>query len=186
MNDFSISCAPLEGLRLIERRKLADSRGFLSRIYASEELKSCGWTKEVAHINHTYTAKRGTLRGMHFQVMPHAEMKLVTCIRGAIIDVVVDIRQGSKTFLSHHMETLSEQNNRSLLIPEGFAHGFQALTDNVELIYCHSEPYSPSCESGLHPLDSSLGISWPIPVEKISSKDASYALIDKKYKGLFL
>ena len=107
---------------------MGDARGFLSRLFCAEELRAAGWTGPIAQINHTHTARKGTVRGMHFQYPPHAEMKLVSCLRGEVWDVAVDIRAGSQTFLRWHAEILSADNGRALLIPQGFAHGFQALT----------------------------------------------------------
>ena len=167
MNRFLITEMPLSGLKLIERKKIGDSRGFLSRLFCMEELSAAGWVKPVAQINHTYTANKGTVRGMHFQREPHAEMKLVTCIRGEIFDVAMDVRAGSPTFLKWHGEILSADNCKALLIPEGFAHGFQTLTDDVELIYFHSAAYSPDAESGLNPNDRMLSIKWSLPIRPV-------------------
>ena len=119
MSRFTISDLSLAGLKLITRQRLGDSRGFLSRLFCAEELAAAGWVKPVAQINHTYTAIRGTLRGMHFQRPPHAEMKLVSCLRGEVWDVAVDVRPGSPTFLCWHAERLSANNGQALLIPEG-------------------------------------------------------------------
>jgi dTDP-4-dehydrorhamnose 3,5-epimerase len=177
MNRFAVNDLPLEGLKLIARLRIGDSRGFLSRLFCAEELAAAGWVKPIAQINHTYTAMRGTVRGMHFQRPPHAEMKLVTCIRGEIWDVAVDVRAGSPSFLHWHAERLSADNGRALLIPEGFAHGFQALTDDVELLYCHSAVYSASAEAGLNPLDARLAITWPLSITELSARDAAHPLI---------
>ena len=135
MNRLICTDLPMSGLALIERQRLGDSRGFLSRLFCAEELNKTGWKKPIAQINHTLTSQCGTVRGMHFQHPPYAEMKLVTCIRGQVWDVVVDLREDSPTFLHWHAEILSRENNRALLIPEGFAHGFQTLVDDVELLY---------------------------------------------------
>ena len=128
MNRFRIQSTPLSGLQVITRQMLGDHRGFLSRLFCADELAQAGWTKPIAQINHTYTAKKGTVRGMHFQHPPHAEMKLVSCIRGEVWDVAVDLRANSPTFLHWHAEVLSADNHKALLIPEGFAHGFQTLS----------------------------------------------------------
>ena len=184
MNRFVITDLPLPGLKLIERQLLCDSRGFLVRLYCSEELAAAGWRKPIAQINHTYTVKRGTVRGMHFQQVPHAEMKLVSCIRGKVWDVTVDLRAGSKTFLHWHAEELSADNRRALFIPEGFAHGFQAMTDDVELLYCHSAVYKTEAEAGLNPLDPALAISWPLEVTEISSRDAQHPMFNHNFSGI--
>lgn len=184
MRRFHVSDLPLEGLKLVERAVLGDSRGFLSRLFCAEELRAAGWEKPVAQLNQTRTAIRGTVRGLHFQGPPDMEMKLVTCIRGRVWDVAVDLREGSRTLLHWHAEELSAANHRALLIPEGFAHGFQALTDDAELIYVHSSAYSPASESGLHPQDRRLGISWPLPVQGLSARDAAHPLITHSFRGL--
>lgn len=186
MNRFAIFEVPLTGLKLIERQRLGDSRGFLSRLFCAEELAAAGWHQPIAQINHTYTAQRGTVRGIHYQSPPHAEMKLVSCIRGEVWDVAVDLRAGSSTFLHWHAEILSAENNRALLIPEGFAHGFQALTDDVEMLYCHSVAHSPEAEAGLNAKDPRLSITWPLAISEISLRDAKHPLIDAKFEGVRL
>lgn len=184
MSRFSISDLPLAGLVAIQRSHMGDNRGFLSRLFCADELRAAGWHKPIAQINHTLTSRRGTVRGMHFQRAPHAEMKLVSCIRGEIWDVAVDLREGSPTFLKWHAERLSSQNGRAILIPEGFAHGFQSLSDDVELIYCHSTSHVPQSEGGLHPQDPRLGIAWPLEFAEISTRDAIHPLITTQFQGL--
>ena len=147
MNRFTVVTLPLPGLQRIERMRLGDARGFLARVFCADELARVGWQKPIAQLNHSYTAARGTVRGMHYQRPPHAEMKLVSCLRGAVWDVAVDLRRESPTFLGWHAEELSADNGRALLIPEGFAHGFQTLSDDVELLYCHSAPHAPAAEA---------------------------------------
>jgi dTDP-4-dehydrorhamnose 3,5-epimerase len=172
LSRFTVSDLPLEGLKLVERHPVGDARGFFVRLFCADELAAWGWRKPVAQINQTYSALRGTVRGMHFQRAPHAEIKLVTCIRGAVWDVAVDVRPESPTYLRWHAEELSASNGRSLLIPEGFAHGFQCLSDDVELLYCHSAAYAPAAEDGLNPRDPALAIAWPLPITEISARDA--------------
>lgn len=184
MSRLQYSNTSLPGLRLIQRQRIGDQRGFLDRLFCAEELAAAGWLRPIAQINHTYTQRQGTVRGMHFQYPPHAEMKLVTCLRGAVWDVAVDLRQDSPTFLSWHAEELSPENQRALLIPEGFAHGFQALTSDVEMLYCHSASYAPDAEGGLHPEDSSLSINWPQPISELSERDTSHPLINDEFKGV--
>ena len=184
MSRFTIADLPLAGLKRVQRQRLGDNRGFLARLFCAEELAAAGWTKPIAQINHTFTAKQGTVRGMHFQRPPHAEMKLVSCIRGEVWDVAVDLRVGSPTYLHWHAERLSAQNGCALLIPEGFAHGFQALTDDVELLYCHSAAYSAQAEGGLNPNDPRLGIAWPLAIAELSARDAGHALITSDFEGV--
>ena len=182
MSRFTVTDLPLAELKLIERQCLGDSRGFLSRLFCAEELAATGWHKPIAQINHAYTAQCGTVRGMHFQRPPHAEMKLGTCIQGEVWDVAVDLRAGSSTFLYWHAEILSAENNRALLIPEGFAHGLQTLTNDVALLYCHSAAYNPNAEMGLNAMDPSLTINWPRPIREQSTRDKSYPFITKEFK----
>jgi len=186
MNRFIIFDTPLSGLKVIERRKTQDSRGSLSRIFCNQELSSCGWQMPIAQINHTCTRSKGIIRGMHFQRPPHSEMKLVTCLQGEIWDIAVDIRAESPTFLQWHSVFLSADNLLSLMIPKGFAHGFQTITDDVELLYCHSASYHEKAEAGLNPLDPRLSIEWPVVVTEISSRDKSHPFIHDDFKGVCL
>lgn len=186
MKMLDVTDTPIDGLKLVGRERFEDDRGFLSRIFCAEDLAAAGWTSTIAQINHTRTRGKGAVRGMHYQMPPHAEMKLVTCFRGKIWDVAVDIRSGSPTFLRWHAEILSEDNYRSLLIPEGFAHGFQVLTEDVEMLYLHSSSYHRESEGGLNPLDERLGIDWPLPVSLLSERDKSHAAISEGFEGVRL
>lgn len=186
MTRFVVTDLPLLGLKLVERQRIGDKRGFLSRLFCADELATVGWKKPIVQINLTHTAKRGTVRGMHFQQPPHAEMKLVSCIRGEVCDVVVDVRANSPTFLRWHAERLSADNGLGLLIPEGFAHGFQTLTDEVDLLYCHSASYCPLAEAGLNPQDTRLAIHWPLAITDLSPRDTAHPLIDIEFIGVFL
>ncbi len=186
MNRLTLKALPLSGLRLVERSSVTDGRGALTRLFCAQELAQAGWRQPVAQINHSWTAKGGTVRGMHFQYPPYAEMKIVTCLRGAIWDVAVDVRSESPTFLHWHAEELSAVNNRALVIPEGFAHGFQTLVDDCELIYLHSKAYAPEAEAGFNPKDSKLSISWPLAIAKLSSRDAQLPMLHHQFKGVKL
>ncbi len=186
MSRFTVTELPLAGLKLVARQRQVDSRGFLSRLFCAEELALAGWTVPVIQINHNCTATGGTVRGMHFQRPPHAEMKLVSCLRGEVWDVAVDVRTDSPTFLRWHAELLSADNGQALLIPEGFAHGFQALTDDAELLYCHSAAYSANAEASLNPLDPRLAIAWPLPIGELSDKDRSRPFVDQNFAGVQL
>lgn len=184
MSRFETTDTPLAGLRRVQRQRLGDSRGFLARLFCADELAAAGFDRPIAQINHTFTAQRGTVRGLHFQRPPFAEVKLVSCLRGEVWDVAVDLREGSPTFLRWHAERLSADNGQALLIPEGFAHGFQALTDEVELLYCHSVAYAAQAEAGLNPHDPMLMLSWPLPVVELSARDASHPLITDAFRGI--
>jgi dTDP-4-dehydrorhamnose 3,5-epimerase len=183
---FQITDLPLAGLKLIERKPIGDHRGFLSRIFCAEELQSAGWDLPTAQINHTYTAKKGTVRGLHFQHSSYAEKKLVNCLRGDIWDVVVDLRQNSLTFLKWHAEYLSAENHRALLIPEGFAHGFQVMTDDVEMLYLHSAIYHAEAEDGLNVADPTLSINWPLSITEQSERDKNHPMITEQFTGISL
>lgn len=186
MTRFTISDLPLPELKRVHRHRLGDTRGFLTRLFCAEDLLDIGWEKPVSQLNHTYTATKGTVRGMHFQLPPHSEMKLVSCIRGEVWDVAVDLRQNSPTFLKWHAEHLSADNNNALLIPQGFAHGFQTLSDNVELLYCHSAPFNASAEAGLDVRDERLEISWPLMITELSERDQNFPLLDSRYRGIVI
>jgi dTDP-4-dehydrorhamnose 3,5-epimerase len=186
MTRFLSTTLPLAGLMLIERQQVGDDRGFLSRIFCAEELGASGWEKPISQINHTYTRAKGTVRGLHFQRQPCCEIKLVSIVRGVVWDVAVDLRKDSATYLQWHAESLSAENGRAMLIPEGFAHGFQSLTDDVELLYCHSAQYNPDVEDGLHPKDPRLAINWPLVVSDISDRDENHHFIDKNFVGIDL
>jgi dTDP-4-dehydrorhamnose 3,5-epimerase len=179
-------CVPLaiRGVMAVKRQHVGDSRGFLSRLFCADELATAGWVWPVAQINHSYTAQAGTVRGMHYQHPPHADAKLVTCLQGRVWDVAVDLRADSPTFLQWCAHELSADNQTALLIPPGCAHGFQALSQDVELLYLHSAPYVPQLDAGLNPNDLRLGIRWPVPVGVISEKDATRPLLANGFRGL--
>jgi dTDP-4-dehydrorhamnose 3,5-epimerase len=186
MSRFTIIDTPIDGLKIVEHQLLGDNRGFLARLFCAEELAIAGWKSPIAQINQTLTQKQGTVRGLHYQQPPNAEMKLVTCLHGAIWDVAVDLRAGSPTFLQWHAEELSATNHRALLIPEGFAHGFQALSDDCELIYLHTKPYTPGAEAGLNAKDSMLSITWPQAITELSTRDAQHTMLNHQFKGVTL
>jgi dTDP-4-dehydrorhamnose 3,5-epimerase len=184
MSRFDFIPTPLSGLKLVQRKAMEDHRGFLSRVYCAEEFAEAGAGKPIAQINHTLTRKKGAVRGLHFQHPPHAETKLVSCLKGEIFDVAVDLRSGSPTFLHWHGEILTAANRRSLLIPEGYAHGFQALTDDCELIYLHTAAYHHEAEGALNVADPRLSISWPLPIDDISERDRNHPFISQEYRGI--
>ena len=175
---------PIAGLTVVQRNPIEDARGFFSRFYCAYEFATLGFGKPIQQINHTYTIKAGAIRGMHFQYPPHAEVKLVSCLRGEVFDVAVDLRRDSPTFLQWHAEILSAANRRSLLIPEGFAHGFQTLTKDCELIYLHTAPYVKDAEGALNVTDTKLNIKWPREITEISDRDRAHPMISADFKGL--
>lgn len=162
----------LRGLFVVQRNKKTDSRGSLERLFCVSNLSSwCG--RPVRQINKTTTLQKGTIRGLHFQYPPAAEFKLVTCISGSVFDVAVDLRLHSETYGKSFCIELTEKNATSVIIPTGFAHGFQTLSSNVEMLYLHSEDYSPSCEAGVDALDADLAIPWPRMCSERSTRDAN-------------
>ena len=170
----------------MQRKTIIDQRGFLSRFYCAEEFALAGVNKPIAQINHTLTRNKGAVRGLHYQHPPHAETKLVSCLSGEIWDVAVDIRRDSPTFLQWHGEILSATNRKSLLIPEGYAHGFQAMTEDCELIYLHTTAYHPGSEDALNVADPILSIAWPLPISDLSERDRTHSLIAQNFQGLNL
>lgn len=186
MSSLTVSDLPLAGLKRVQRQRLADERGAFARLFCAEELAAAGWTLPVAQVNHSLTRSRGTVRGLHYQHAPHAEMKLVSCVRGEVWDVAVDMRAGSPTFLQWCAQFLSAADGAAVLIPAGFAHGFQALSDDAELVYCHSAAYAPTAEAGLHVRDARLAINWPLPVLGLSPRDAAFAWLTPGFKGVSL
>jgi dTDP-4-dehydrorhamnose 3,5-epimerase len=186
MSYFHFKDTPFHGLKVIQRHPRKDSRGQFTRVFCSEELSAAGWRTPVMQINHSLTSEIGSVRGLHYQKPPKAEKKMLLCLRGRVWDVVVDLRSSSKTFLSWHAEELSADNNKAILIPEGFAHGFQVLEKESELLYLHSEQYAPQLEDGLSPLDPRLSISWPLPIAEMSDRDRGLPVLTDKYKGVSL
>lgn len=183
-NRFDILDTPIQDLKVIQRKILGDCRGYFERLFCVEELKQMTPSKGCVQINHSLTEKRGTIRGMHFQHPPHAETKFVSCLRGSIFDIGVDLRQGSPTFLKWYGETLSAENHKTLVIPDGFAHGYQTLEENCELVYICTEFYEPEHESGIRYNDPSINITWPVELSNISDKDKSHPFIESDFKGI--
>lgn len=186
MARFEFLPTSLAGLLAVQRRRLDDPRGFLSRVYCADEFAAVGVRKALAQINHTLTRRTGTVRGMHFQRPPYAETKLVSCLRGEVFDVAVDLRRHSSTFLRWHADILSAANQRSLLIPEGFAHGFQTLTDDCELLYLHTAAHEPSAEGAVNPADPRLAIRWPLAIADMSDRDRIHPMLSDEFDGLDL
>jgi dTDP-4-dehydrorhamnose 3,5-epimerase len=164
----------LNGAFIIELDRKQDERGFFARAFCQKEFREHGLKSVIAQSNVASNAKKGTLRGMHFQYPPAAESKLVRCTRGAILDIIVDLRPESPTYLEHTSVELNEDNMRALYVPERFAHGYQALRDNTETSYQVGEFYTPSAEGGLRYDDPRLRLNWPLPVSVISPKDQAF------------
>jgi dTDP-4-dehydrorhamnose 3,5-epimerase len=176
---------PLQGNFLIDIKVNADERGWFGRTFCKETFKNeIGHTKEWVQMNHSFTNLKGTIRGMHYQLAPHTEIKLVRCIAGSVFDVVVDLRKDSKTYLQYFGAILSSSNKTMMYVPQGFAHGFQTLAPNTELIYCHSEIYNGDAEAGILYNDSLLNILWPLEVTELSQRDTEHSLINSDFKAL--
>ena len=181
---FRLQPTALAGVVVVERQPIADERGWFERLFCARELESLTGGQPIAQINRSLTRRRGTVRGLHYQRPPQTEIKLVACTRGEILDVAVDLRAGSPTFLQWHGERLDANDGRMLLIPEGCAHGFQTLTDDCELLYLHTAEYAPAAEAGLHPEDPRLAIRWPLPIAELSPRDRAHPLLDARFAGV--
>jgi dTDP-4-dehydrorhamnose 3,5-epimerase len=186
MSRFILHPTQINGLQIIERKPIGDLRGFFERLFCQETLNKLLQGKTISQINLTHTRQKGAVRGLHFQLPPHAETKIVTCLKGQVWDVAVDLRQGSSTFLKHHGILLTEDNHQSYLIPEGFAHGFQARTPDCEILYFHTANYNAEAEGALNALDPRLAINWPEPVTGRSERDISHAMLLDDFHGINL
>jgi dTDP-4-dehydrorhamnose 3,5-epimerase len=169
---------PLPGAFVVEPERRGDARGFFARVFCAEEFAAHGIEARYVQANNSLTAKRGTLRGMHYQLPPSAEVKLVRCIQGAIHDVIVDLRPDSPSFGRHFGAELSAGNRMMMVVPRGFAHGFVTLTDDAEALYLVSDAYAPEQERGLRWDDPWMGIEWPVAPQEVSAKDASWPAFD--------
>jgi dTDP-4-dehydrorhamnose 3,5-epimerase len=181
---MKISPTSIQGVMVVKTIPKVDQRGTFSRLYCERELSPIIGNRRIVQINHTRTLAVGAIRGMHFQRPPHAEMKLVRCLKGRVWDVAVDLRTNSPTFLKWHAEELASQNGNMLVIPEGCAHGFQVLEQDSELLYLHSAFYTPEAEGGFCHDDPQLKIPWPLAVTDISPRDKSHPLIGSDFHGI--
>ena len=177
---------PLQNAFVLQVEPYVDHRGKFARMYCQNELKQIGHYKQIVQINHSLTRKRGAIRGMHFQNPPKTEIKMVRCLRGSVFDVIVDLRCDSDTLLQWYGEILSDDNLKMMYVPEGFAHGFQTLEESTELLYLHTEFYSPEHEGGVRYNDPRLNISWPLEVTEVSQKDQEYPLLSNDFEGIIL
>lgn len=176
----------LKGAYTIDIQPITDSRGFFSRTFCAREFAEQGLVTHFEQANHSATKGKGIIRGMHFQYAPSSEVKLVKCIVGAIFDVIVDVRAGSPTFLQWFGAELSAENKRMMYVPQGFAHGFQSLTDYSEITYMVSQFYNKEKEGGIRYDDSKVDIKWPLPVSLVSDKDLGIPYIDERFTGVTL
>ena len=183
MGELNTQSTPLDGLYEIRNSWVGDARGRISRLFCEQDFAAIRAGLHFTQINLSETTQRGSIRGMHYQTPPAAEAKLIRCLRGSVFDVAVDLRADSATFLQCHAIELSEDNDCAVFIPEGFAHGFQALTSAVQLLYLHTAAWTPAREAGVRHDDPRLAIDWPLPVGMISDKDRRYPLIDEHFRG---
>ena len=184
MNQMIASETPLSGVFVLDLERFTDNRGSFARLFCETSLSDLTNIKNITQINHSLTCETGSVRGLHFQYPPHAEMKLVRCLKGRVWDVVLDLRAGSKTFLHWFAYELSAENAKMIIVPEGCAHGFQTLEPNCELLYLHTANYAPQSQAGIRPNDPLLNIPWPLPFTNISTADQSHSLIDLSFKGV--
>ena len=178
MSRFTILNTPIADLKIVERRQMGDERGFLARLFCSEELAAAGWRKSVAQINHTFTQRQGSVRGLHFQPAPHAETKLIHAVRGRVFDVAVDLRPDSPTHRRWTATELSATNLRGLFIPQGVAHGFLTLEPDTDVLYQIAPAFTPGHATGVRWDDPAFAIQWPFPPALMSPADAAYADYD--------
>ena len=174
----------IKGLYVAELEPFSDNRGFFVRAYCNKELEEINIEKPIKQINHSLTSTVGSIRGMHYQNYPYSEIKMVRCISGEVFDVAIDLRKGSDTFLQWHGEYLSVENSKMMIIPEGFAHGFQVIKPNSEMLYFHTENYAKNSESGILYSDKKIGVKWPIKAVDISDRDLKHETISKEFRGV--
>lgn len=181
---MNLFATPLPDLYEIQHTPTGDARGRFTRLFCEQELDPIRPGLHFAQINFSETNGRGTVRGLHYQTPPASEAKLIRCLRGRVFDIAVDLRSDSPTFLHWHGMELTEDNDRAVFIPEGFAHGFQSLSDEAHLLYMHTAAWSPACEGGLRHDDPRLSITWPLAVTMLSARDRGYPLIDDAFTGV--
>ena len=177
---------PIAGVYRLDAHWIGDQRGGFARLFCQKEFEPYLAQGAIRQINYSMNRERGTVRGLHYQNPPYAEIKIVRCVAGKILDIVVDLRQGSPTFLHWLGVELSAENRQALLIPHGCAHGFQTLEEDSQLLYFHTEDYSPGAEGGIRHDDPLLGIEWPLAPIKLSHRDAAHPLILPGYAGITL
>ena len=176
----------LEGAFVIESEPFIDDRGIFARVFCQHELQDILHGKNIVQINHSMTKQKGAIRGMHFQHPPKAEVKMVKCLCGSVYDVIIDLRRNSPALLQWHGEILSADNMKMMYIPEGFAHGFQAMEENCELLYLHTEFYNPEHEGGVRYDDPEVEIKWPLQITDVSERDQNHQLLSRDFKGIIL
>ena len=183
-NPVKLLPTAIEGLFVAETNLLTDHRGSFSRLFCEQELALAIGNRQIVQVNQSKTKTPGVIRGMHFQYPPHAEMKLIRCLKGRVWDVTVDLRAGSQTFLQWHAEELSSENARMMIVPEGFAHGFQVLDPDSEMLYLHTAFYTPEKSSGVAFDDPRLAIAWPLTIPDLSGNDKRHPPMSPDFSGI--
>ena len=176
----------IKGAFLVESSTFKDNRGAFSRLFCERELQPILGLRTIAQINQSMTHCIGAIRGFHYQNAPQAEMKIVRCLKGRVYDVAIDLRKDSPTFLKWHAVELTPENNLAYVIPEGCAHGFQVLQEDSQLLYLHTEFYSPEVEAGVRFDDPMVGAVWPLPPKDLSARDLSHPLLKENFKGIVI
>lgn len=186
MSRFDFEKTPLKDCFVITPKPIKDERGYFERYFCARDFREIGFEKNIAQINHSLTKIKGTIRGMHFQLPPFCETKIVRCLKGEIYDVALDLRRNSPTFLQYFGVNLSEENGKYLLIPDGFAHGFQAISDDVEIVYLCSEFFDAKSDSVINPLDPKVAIKWQLSPTNLSQKDANAPFLSDDFSGIVI
>ena len=174
----------LFGLKLVRLKPRVDDRGSFTRLFCDSELKTILGKKRIKQINYSRTNLVGALRGMHYQLPPHSEIKFVQCLKGRVWDIVIDLRKGSETLFNWHSEDLGACDDKMLVIPEGFAHGFQALEPDSEVLYFHTVSHTPKSEGGVAYDDPQIGIEWPLEVTDLSIRDKYHEKLKSNFRGI--
>lgn len=181
---MKIQPTAIDGVAVVETTPFIDRRGLFARLFCERELSAMLGERRIVQANYSRTEAKGAIRGLHYQLPPHAEMKLVRCLRGRVWDVALDLREGSATFLGWHAEELTPGNALMLVIPEGCAHGFQVLEPGSELLYLHTAPHAPTAEGGVRADDPRLKINWPLPITDLSPRDQSLPWLSADFAGI--
>lgn len=176
----------ISGVWVLESTAFQDERGAFSRLFCSQELQEIIASRMIVQINHSITNRVGAVRGFHYQCPPYAEMKIVRCLKGRVLDVAVDLRQDSSTFLKWTAVELTPENHRAFVIPEGCAHGFQVLEQDSELLYLHTARYTPDAEGAIRFDDPKIGVDWPLAPIDLSERDLNHSEITEEFKGIIL
>jgi dTDP-4-dehydrorhamnose 3,5-epimerase len=181
---MNVTATAIAGVQVVETERVSDERGDFARLFCAADLRGVLGDRRIVQINESRTRRAGAVRGLHFQLPPHAEMKLVRCVAGRVWDVAVDVRAGSATFLQWHAVELSAQNARMLIVPEGVAHGFQVLDAPATLLYLHTASYAPQSETGLRYDDARLAIRWPLEATDVSARDRGFPALAPDFAGI--